>query len=226
MSMKKLSVVFLLAGICTAFLLTGSAFAHSLWIEKDKDGNLSVCFGEFAEGLREKSGGTLDKIAHLEAWAVDQSGKKDKLHITKSDERLVLGIKNGNVVVQEAGLAPRKSRDEKAVFSKSFLYARFLDDSAGLKPELKLDILPVEDGSSVRVFFDGKPLAKQELTVTYDNGWSKKLETNEQGIALIDRPWPGLYVIDVSHTAEQPGNFEGQEYSRERHHTALSLEKQ
>ena len=39
--------------------------AHSLWIEKDTGGDLSVCFGEYDKGLREQTGQKLDKISHL-----------------------------------------------------------------------------------------------------------------------------------------------------------------
>ncbi len=209
-----------------------NAYAHSLWIEKNKDGNLSVCFGEFGEGLREKSGGKLDKIAHLESWAVKPDGSKDVLQVTKAEDRHVLTSTGGNVIVQDVQIPVRKSEakkieKQKPSASKSYLAARFGDGaSTGLKPELTLDIVPVGDNAGkVQVFFDGKSLANKDVSVLYANGWMKELKTDAQGFAVIDQPWPGLYVIDVTHTLEKPGTFEGQEYSAERYHTALSLEK-
>ncbi len=235
--MKKHSVFSLL--IVTAFVFSGPAAlqAHSLWIEKDASGDLGVCFGEYGEGLREKTGEKLDKISHLEAWAVE-AGKRIALNSGKSKDRLGLNARGGDVIAQDVNLAVRTGADHQkkegmtqaspaAGPARSFLYARFAGETQTvLKPELTLDMVPSSENSDkVQVFFEGAPLADQKVELTGPNGWTKAFKSGKDGWVTLERPWPGLYVAETTRTVEKKGSFEGKDYEAERHHMTLSLEK-
>ena len=53
--------------------LAGAAQAHFIWIEHDGDGVARAYFGEWAEDVREKTGGALDRIKSPRAFTTDRS---------------------------------------------------------------------------------------------------------------------------------------------------------
>jgi hypothetical protein len=58
--------------LLTLTLATGAAQAHAVWIEVD-DAAARAYFGEWQEDLREKTGGRLDTIKSLRAFATDRN---------------------------------------------------------------------------------------------------------------------------------------------------------
>lgn len=223
---KSLQTAFLISGLLTV-LFAKSAFAHALWIEKDKQGGFNAFFGEYGEGLREKSGGKLDEIAHLDAWSISPEGQKAPLKFSKSEDKFLLKTEGAGVIVQDVELPVKDMRKYKLGKAKPHLYARFgVAAHSDLKPELRLDILPVAEGSGkVRLFFDDKPLLGEKVVFTAPNGWMKELKSDEEGWVKLDQPWPGLYVVEVTHVIEKPGNYLGEDYEVERHRATLSLER-
>ena len=224
MKNKFLSAIFVSCLLTVG--VTGSAFAHALWIEKNKDG-ATVFFGEYGEGLREKTGGKLDEITHLEAWSVGADGQKTVLTPNKIEDRFVLETKGPNVLAQDVSLPVKDMQKYKLGIAKPNLYARVAGDaSVDLKPVLLLDIVPSkENPGKLRVYFGGKPLAKEKAVWIAPNGWMKELKTDEEGWLKAEQPWPGVYVMEVTHVVESPGKFEGKDYEVERHRATLSLEK-
>lgn len=223
---KSLQTTFLISGLLTV-LFAKNAFAHALWVEKAKDGSAAVFFGEYGEGLREKSGGRLDEVSHLEAWSIGPDGHKTPLKPGKTEDRFILETTDIAIIAQDTSLPVKDMRKYKLSIAKPNLYAR-LGTAAhlDLKPELRLDILPAADGSGkVRLFFDGKPLPGEKVALIAPNGWMKELKSDEEGWVKLDQPWPGLYVAEVTHVVEKPGNFMGENYEVERHRATLSLEK-
>ncbi len=216
----------LFSALFMVFFVT-NAFAHALWIEKDKSGGTTVFFGEYGDGLREKTGGKLDEIAHLEAWSIGPDGHRTPLKPGKAEDRFVLEAVDAAVIVQDTSFPVKDMRKYKLGKAKPNLYAR-LGTAAhlDLKPEMRLDILPAADGSGkVQLFFDGKPLPGEKVAFIAPNGWMKELKSDEEGWVKLDQPWPGLYVVEVTHVVEKSGNFMGEDYEVERHRATLSLEK-
>ncbi len=213
----------LLSGIAlqtVLFTFAGSVFAHAIWIEKDASGAAAVYFGEYADGLREKSGGKLDGIAHLEARSA--SGE---LRPSKEADRFSLGAAQGNVTAQDVRGPVKDMTKYKLGVVKPYFYARFADaPSSGAVPALRLDPM-LESADTARVYFDSKPLAGEKAVFIAPNGWSKELKTDEEGRVKLSLPWPGLYVLEVTHVLEAPGRFDGVEYAAERHRSSLSFEK-
>lgn len=236
--MKKHFWIFGALSLVLIFSRPAVTEAHSLWIEKDTGGDLSVCFGEYDKGLREQTGQKLDKISHLESWAI-QNGKRIALTSGKTKDRLGLNVRGGDVIVQDVNLAVRTGADHEkkegmsqapaasAKPTRPYLYARFAGETqASLKPELTLDMIPsAENADRVQVFFEGLPLPDQKVELVGPNGWAKTFKSDQDGWITMERPWPGLYVAETTYTAAKAGRLGDKDYESERHHMALSIEK-
>lgn len=213
-------------------LFAPSAHAHSLWMEKDSSGTVGVCFGEYGEGLREKTGGKLDNI-NVEAWTIGADGKKIPATVKRAEDRIVIENAQGNAIAQDVNRPIRVRKPEEMKnggeysggTNRSFLYTRFAENtSAAQKPEMKLDVVPAAQ-DSIQVYFDGKPLGEAKVSVIAPNGWIKEFKADSQGVVKLEMPWRGLYVIDVTQMVDKPGEFQGQAYEAERHHAAFSTQK-
>ena len=220
--MKNFSKIYMVA-VLLAALGTTDAFAHALWIEKNQKGELVARFGEYGEGLREKSGGKLDEITHFEAWTPGAEGKSAVLTPQKIENGFELGTQ-GSAWVQDVKLPVKDMSKYKLGIAKPHLYARFAGAVGTAKPETRLDILLTGDAQA-QVFFDQAPLAKEKAEWIAPNGWSKSFKTDEQGKVKLDLPWAGLYVLEVTHVIEKAGEYEGKPYEVERHRATLSVEK-
>ena len=222
---KSLPTAFLILGLLTV-LFAKSAFAHALWVEKDTQGHAGVCFGEYGEGLREKSGGKLDSISHLEAWSVGAEEKKTILAAQKTEDRFSLASTEKNLLAQDIQLPVKDMTKYKAGIAKPHLYARFSGSAlSDPDPVLRLDILPAGAVGAFQVFFEEKPLADEKAVVIAPNGWTREFKTDKEGKFKAELLWPGLYVVEVTHIVEKAGNFEGKNYENERHRATLSIEK-
>jgi hypothetical protein len=92
------------------------------------------------------------------------------------------------------------------------------------RPSLELDLLPLPAQPGVfRVFFAGKPLAGAKVFVYAPNLWMRELVTDDQGQLTAPTPWPGRYVLDVTHKDPKAGEYRGQPYSAVRHRMSFSF---
>ena len=95
--------------LCTAVMvwgMVGAAQAHFIWIERDGDGVARAYFGEWAEDVREKTGGALDRIKSPRAFLIDHT--KTLPIERRADYIEIAVVGTGDVRVVEAGLAPRE----------------------------------------------------------------------------------------------------------------------
>jgi len=210
-------------------LLSANAGAHALWVEP-VDGEMHVCFGEYGENLREKTGGTLDKITDLEVIELPQS-TTGQLGFTRQVDYLLLtknaeALSDKQAVAIRAGKSKvRDSKDPKIGMVKPMQYARFAMSDTEPASTLALDIQPVAK-NTFKLNFNGKPLAKTVVTVIAPNQWQRELKTNEAGEVTLNKPWKGLYVIEASHLEQLKGEFEGQKFDAVRHASTLSVRQE
>jgi uncharacterized GH25 family protein len=212
----------------TAVVIVGSSFslnvaAHALWLEGGGSntanaGGTKLYFGEYAENLREPSPGRLDSIIEPAVTVLDSKGEAKQ--VTARREGNHFAIPGGGAVLVQALRHPvREPQGEKSFPpQRRFLYARL-----GKGGSLPLDIH--NNGDMLGLSFLGKPVAKAEVIVIAPDGWEKHLRTDEKGEVAFSLPEPGLYVIEVTHEFEKPGEFEGKPYTVEVHRTTLSLYK-
>jgi hypothetical protein len=212
--MKKLMTAILLSAMAAAV----PAQAHYIWIEQMGD-EAHLCFGEYENALREKSGGRLDTIALPEV--------KDASRVTVATERkadhLVINTKAGQpLIAQEVSMKVKDLRKNNIGIVKPMYYARFAVSESEAASTLVLDIQPVGKGK-LRVSLNGKPLAKAKLNIFAPNRWLREYETDDKGEAAVETPWPGLYVVEVAYVEPVKGEYQGDAYEGIRHVGTLSF---
>lgn len=196
------------------------AEAHYLWIEP-ANGEAHLCFGEYENALREKTGGRLDTIAMPEAQT--NGGQHLAVAMQRKADYLALAAKAGQpLVAQEITMKVKDLRKNNFGIVKPMYYTRFAVAEAEGASALALDIQPLGKGS-VRVSLHGKPLAKAKLNVFAPNQWLREYETDESGEAAVDTPWPGLYVLEVVHVEAGKGEYRGDAFEGVRHVGTLSF---
>lgn len=217
--------------LVSAILLTcasASAYAHAIWIEP-VGGTTHVCFGEYGENLREKTGGTLDKVTALEVSSLADAPSQNYGYTRQADYLQLMHDKQPitdkqAVIVQAVAFKVRDSKDPKIGMVKPMQYARFAVADQEPASTLALDIQPVGK-HTYRLNFHGKPLAKANLVVTASNQWQREFKTNDTGEIRFEQPWDGLYVIEASHVESVQGEFDGEHYDAIRHLSSLSIKK-
>src|SRR5687767_12454530 len=88
----------------------GNAHAHFVWVERDDEGTARAYFGEWDRDLREKTGGSLDRIKSPKAWL--GKNKRALKQERRGDHIEILAKGPGDVLLVEEGLSPRD--DKKA----------------------------------------------------------------------------------------------------------------
>jgi hypothetical protein len=211
--MKKMILVL------TMLTATVTAQAHFVWLERDGTGPARAYFGEWDNDVIEKTGGALDRIKSPQAWL---GAGKDVLKLERRADHIEIAAKGaGDVVLIEAGLAPREDKKSGGK-TKGIFYAKA--GRSGTQGRLDLELVPTAPNVNQFVLlFRGAPLEKTGVTVFGPPKWEKSLRTDDEGRVTIPTPWAGQYVIEVAHIEEQPGEFSGEKYDRLRHVATLSF---
>ncbi len=215
--------------LCAA-LLAGAvslpAAAHYFWLEAgDNNNEARLYYGEYQEGLREKSPGILDNILNPVVWQPSADGARKPLPVvTRADHIAVAAIGLPVLMERAGGRVIDMSKHGGQGKVRNMVYARLDVPGSGSAPVLALDMLPVKGSPElVRVVFNSAPLPKTKVSVYAPNGWSRELYSDAQGELRIAVPWAGTYVLYVTHTQPQKGEIGGEMYEALRHGTTLSL---
>lgn len=214
--MKKITKALLLLGFSAAL----PANAHYLWIEP-VGGEAHLCFGEYENALREQSGGRLDSIAMPDVRAL-QNGTVALATERKQDHLVIQAISGQPLLTQEITMKVKDLRKHNIGIVKPMYYARFATTDAEGASAQALDIQPLGKGR-VRVTLHGQPLVKAKLNIFAPNQWQREYETNANGEAAVETPWPGLYVVEVVHVEPVKGEYQGDAYEGIRHVATLSF---
>jgi hypothetical protein len=215
-----------LLAIAQLLIMTSNADAHAIWIEP-VEGAAHVCFGEYGANLREKTGGTLDKIIALEVVPL-MVNAADRFSFTRQADFLLLTNKDQPISdkqalsVQAVKSKVRDSKDPKIGMVKPMQYARFAVAESEAASTLVLDIQPIAK-NTYKVNLHGKALAKTKVMITAPNQWQRELKTNDAGEVSFDKPWDGLYLIEAIYVEAKKGEFEGDKYDAIRHVSTLSI---
>lgn len=206
-------------GLCVVWLAAGAAHAHFVWVERDGAGPARMYFGEWANDLREKSGGRLDMFKTPQAFVtsiaqpLSLARRSDHLEITASG--------SGDVRVVETGLAPREDKKNSGKTKTVFCAKAGREDTAA---RLDLEFVPTTaNGNTFVLMFRGAPLAKTEVTVLGPPKWQKPLHTDDQGRITTPTPWAGRYILNAVFTEQVAGTGDGGAFDRTRYVTTLSF---
>ena len=214
--------------VCSSGIPT-PARAHYLWMERLNPKDARVFFGEYQEGVREKSGGRLDKIVGLEAWAWPPGTAEPRPVSWKKKEdhfQLAQAPGEGTILLQDLKYEVMDLTKYAIGIVKPMFYSRYEMKTSGnaSQPYFELDILSVPGKTKAyQVFFQKKPLPEEKVMVYAPNGWMQEFKTDADGKVLISTPWPGQYVVDVVHKEEKDGTYDGRAYTALRHRCTYVL---
>lgn len=197
----------------------GVVQAHFIWVEYDSNGPARAYFGEWAEDVREKAGGALDRIKTPHAFSISPH---EPLPIERRADHLEIAIKgNSDIRLVENGMALRDNPREGGK-TRTIFYARAgRSETVG---KLDLELVPTTANSNTFVLlFRGTPLAKTNVTVLGPPEWEKPLRTDEQGRITVPTTWAGRYVLTVIYAEDKVGSTGGEHFDQTRHVATLSF---
>ncbi|MDR0441018.1 MAG: DUF4198 domain-containing protein [Candidatus Accumulibacter sp.] len=213
------------AGIA-AFALCSAAQAHQIWLEQPEGENAVIRFGEFGENLREASPGLLDNFGSPAATLFTK-GEAKALAPVKTATGFALSVraKAGESLTAEDAAFPIRAfqRDGQEIRSWYWPAARLITDGAAQEPRLTFDITPTGKAGEFRLTFKGQPLARTEVNIVVQSGWSKSARSDKEGRVKFDLPWQGQYVVEASHVDRAPGERRGEKYNGINYVTTLTL---
>jgi uncharacterized GH25 family protein len=223
MKSAKLSSIIALGLL--ALVQSTASQAHYLWLEQANE-QVRLYFGEYENGIREKSGGRLDTIAMPEVQTNPANGNRVTVAVKRMDDHLAVnGANLGPLISQEINMKVKDLTKSKIGIVKPMYYARLAKNSVESASALDLDIQPIGN-NKVRVNLHGKPLTKVKLNIYAPNQWTREYETDAAGEAAVEMPWSGLYVLQVAHIEPVKGEYQGDVYEAVRHVSTLSLSQQ
>ncbi len=201
----------LAALVATLFAMPLPAMAHQVWLERE-GGTVRAYFGEPVEGMRERSGGLLDRIAGPRIFIGDPSKplplRREADHIQAS-----LPAGDGDVRLVEDSLAPYGRVPEQR--TRPIMLAR--EGRAETRSVMDLELVPVApNANSFTLLLRGNPLPRAEVTVVAPPRWERRLHTDAEGRVTIATPWAGRYVMEAVHTEDRAGGAGDAAYVKQR----------
>jgi uncharacterized GH25 family protein len=170
-------------------VLSSAAQAHYLWIERDAHGAVRGYYGEWDNGLIEKSGANLDKIVGPKAFLSDPN---KGFAIVRQADHLAVSV-SGTGDVRLTGTLTNDARKTRSTY-----YAK--NGRRDLKAVFDLEFVPAKPGSDeLTLLWKGAPLVKAEVTVYGPPKWKRVLTTDEQGRVTVPAPWAGQYIVEAIH---------------------------
>jgi uncharacterized GH25 family protein len=215
--------------LLAAAALAGAAQAHGLWIEQTGD-TKTLFFGEPDNALKEKFPGRLESIKAPQATLIGADGGKTAAKVARGANGFDLGASPATqtLLATEATMEVMDWSKSGLGIVKPMFYARFAPAPLVLaRPEMTLDIVPIAPigghANAFLVAYKGQPVAKAKVTVIAPNTWTQEHRSDDQGRFVINTPWRGQYVLEITHTDETPGEFDAKRYPSSRHRATLTF---
>jgi hypothetical protein len=206
-------------GLCLVWLAASPVHAHFVWVERDETGPARMYFGEWANDVREKSGGRLDMFKSPQ---VSSASATQPLPLARRSDRLEIAVNGpGDVRVVETSLPPREDKQNGGKTKTVFCARAGREDTAS---KLDLEFVPTTaNGNTFVLMFRGAPLTKTDITVFGPPKWEKSLRTDDQGRITTPTPWAGRYILNAAFIEQVAGTGEGSAFDRTRYVTTLSF---
>ncbi|MGE8569806.1 Nickel uptake substrate-specific transmembrane region [compost metagenome] len=184
----------------------GAAQAHFVWLERGAEGPAKAYFGEWADDVREKQDGLLGKVLVAPV-------------VTAADGTVLKASEKGADFVAFAASGKGDVRLAQPMqFKETLVKYGAKVGRTDTQAKLDLELVPTAAGANSFVLnFEGKPLAKTEVTVFGPPKWEKRFWTDENGRIEITTPWPGQYVLEAAHVQEKAGEADGKSYAKIRY---------
>ncbi|KQS31536.1 hypothetical protein ASG33_11010 [Dyadobacter sp. Leaf189] len=204
--------------------------AHALWIQTaptgvpGKEQTIKITYAE--PGLQpEKVSEWYSDVKEFELWLTAPDGKKEKLTTVAADDHFTSRFtpqQQGIYTISAGHSAKELGGKTVYQFNASALVKvgnAAEGNTAGVnKNELSVFADAAKSYKNnkpmqVTTLYKGAPGEKIVVTVSSPSGWSRQIETNQQGIAEFTPLWPGTYFIEASKSWKESGTHGDKEYS-------------
>ncbi len=206
--------------LVAALLVSGSATAHEVWLERDGSGPARVYLGEPAEPV--PPGGD-PEFANLKKPVVFTDNPAAPAALTRKADHIEAAVAgSGDVRAKDDTVfEPWKSGDK---FEGAAFYARA--GRTETRTALDLEIAPVAAGADTfLVIWKGQPLADASVNLVNPDRWSKSFKTDAAGKVTIPTEWNGRYLLAVSHPVEGAAKLGGKDVGKVWHTSTLTFVK-
>ncbi|WP_282084937.1 DUF4198 domain-containing protein [Aquimarina algiphila] len=226
-------------------LISTKSFAHFFWIETNTKGTINkehevrIYFGEFGSNVVEKTNGEVFQDAkHFIVWVIDQKGNKTELKTTATESyytgkfipklegtySIILDNKKYKVLdytKYDYGIF----RPQYHSITKVEIGNNIQHKTAAVNPEsiTIIDLSSEKEKVKIQVLFKEQPLAEAEVTVFMKDNWSKKINTDKNGMIVFNLPFKTRYVIEATHEDKVPGSYNGLKYQFTWHCAVLTV---
>lgn len=240
--MKK---IFLLVALLA---FSASSFAHMMWLETSPTGKtnqkqqVKVFFGEYAEGLFEKTAGdSFNKVKKFTLWAVAPNGEKTKLETIAADtyySAYFVPTTNGTYTIvldnNEIDVLDF-TKYNFGIFKTHYHCISKVEvgtktnETAAINPEgltlvdVSKTLHKLNGEVTLKVLYKGKILKDKEVDLLLKDHWSKKVKTDSDGLIRFSLPWDTNYVVEVTNKEEVPGKYNGLDYQFIWHSTSYLI---
>ncbi len=229
--MKKSILTILLLFVFTPI------FAHYIWIETTPIGTLNnehsikIRFGEYTHGVIEKvNGKSFSSVKDFSVWVIAPNGTKTALQVTpqlnyykavftpteKGTYTIALDNKKMNVLdftkYNYTIFKPQYHAKAKVIVGD--VVANQKETNSDSIEIVDISKTPFTQNSKVilKVLYKGKPLAKNEVSIFVQDGWTKKATTNKNGEITFKLPFKTTYTLETTFEEKTPGKFKGKDY--------------
>ncbi|MDA7950861.1 MAG: DUF4198 domain-containing protein [Pirellulaceae bacterium] len=216
--------------LLASLLFTPVASAHwfGLWCEIDEDGAHVYYSGSFDPG----SPKLLTRAKNAKFWHRNLKGEVSELTLTQKEDEFFAPLEVEETVALEGLLLRTGTGRRSKVVSLSVSGAKFLKvDSAknlttiGPSAKLDFDLYPVktEAGYSIKVLFQGKPVADARVTYQDAQYETHRLTTDSNGLAAVKLDGDDLVTFVAHHKTDKGGEHEGTKFETTSYATTLVL---
>jgi hypothetical protein len=205
-------------------------FAHFPWLATDDEGRALLFFGE---SPADRTYHVPEAVAAAKVVARTGKDKLAELKLENIEEDDFIGRRSGEPVAKDAVL---EATVEYGLYHSMLLtyYAKHLPgdaaagEKAGDSKALKLEVIPqaseVEEGVTLLVTWEGKPLADAGVTLSDAAGETHEAKTNEQGQATFEKVSAGLVGVIANRVEDVKGEINGEKYNSAAHYATLTFQ--
>lgn len=215
-------------------LLTATpTFAHYIWLETNRTGNLNeqqevrVYYGEYTYGVIEQvKGENFPAVSKFKLWVFQPDGTKIALNTDAKENHYVgyftprvagtytVSLNNTEIDVLDYTqwdfgiFKPQYHSTARVQVGKTTSDTVDSNEKGIVITELTSE----NDLIVLQVLYQGVPLAKNELKIYVADLWVKTLETDEKGTVRFSLPWNTKYTMETTFEERVPGRYNGKDY--------------
>jgi len=212
--------------------------AHAIWVETNATGKkgeaqqVRVYFGEYSTQERDTVKKWYSDINTLTLWVVQPGQPEVQLALTDSISYYAATFTPGSKGIYQI-VVRHALKDLYSVYKLEYNAIATVWVGEKKMPEpAKADISIAAAGpnfrldkpTSVKVFFEGKAIAQQELEIVSASGKKEKITTDANGELIFTPKEKGRYLLEAIHKQKLTGKHNDKEYTSVMKIATMSVE--